>query len=62
MSEKYFVFSIEDGHIEPVIWFKTLKQARKKAEDWKRKYPTDTSICIGKILFELKEEKEAKPT
>lgn len=51
--EKYFVFALkEDGQIEPVIWFETLKEARREAKDWKKKYPSDKPIYIGKLLFE----------
>ena len=61
MSEKYFVFAMkEDGGIEPVIWFETLKEARKEAKDWKKRFPSDKPIYIGKLLFEPK-EKEVKP-
>jgi len=54
--EKYFVFAInDDGHIEPVIWFETLKEARREAKNWKKQYPADKPIYIGKLLFEPKE-------
>ena len=61
MSEKYFVFAMKaDGGIEPVIWFETLKEARKEAKDWKKRFPSDKPIYIGKLLFEPKEEMKSE--
>ena len=51
-KERFFVFAItEDGELEPVIWFKTLKSARKEAKEWKKKYPSDAPhVFIGERL------------
>ena len=51
-EEKFFVFAInEDGELEPVIWFKTLKEAKKEAKEWKKKYPSDAPhVFIGQRL------------
>lgn len=41
-EEKYFVFAItEEGQLEPVVWFKTLEDAKKEAKEWKKKFPSD---------------------
>jgi len=57
-EEKYFVCAInEGGELEPVIWFKTLKEAQKEAKEWKKKYPVDApTIYVGEILFEKTKE------
>lgn len=57
LEEKYFVFAItEDGDLEPVIWFRTLKEAKAEAKEWKRKYPSDAPIYVGELLVVEKKE------
>jgi len=56
-EEKYFVFAItEDGELEPVIWFKTLEEAKAEAKKWKRRYPSDAPIYVGELLVVEKKE------
>lgn len=52
LEEKFFAFAInEDGELEPVIWFKTEEEAKKEAEKWKKKYPTDAPhVYYGQVL------------
>lgn len=52
-EEKYFVFHVCDSpKFEPVIWFKTLKEAQKEAKEWKKRYHKDApDVYIGEVLF-----------
>jgi len=46
MRKKYFIFVLNnDGYIEPIIWFETLKEAK----NWKKKYLENKPIYIGKF-------------
>lgn len=55
-EEKYFVFTENEGRIEAVYWCKTLTEARKRAEERKKNFPSESKqVYVGEVLFEPKE-------
>ena len=58
-QEKFFVTTLDkDYDLEPVIWFKTRKEAEKEAKEWVKKYPEDQPIFVCEVLVIHGEEKE----
>jgi len=55
-KEKYFVASFDDGSLEAVEWFETIKDARRELNYRKESYPNEEHFMGEKIVEEMSKE------